>query len=104
VSVSPEELDHLFRLKLLGAELPEHTEDVEMLVYLGKSALNGNYRYDEVESHWYACRYFDKKTRLCQIYERRPKMCRNHGDVPASPCQYDGCTRRKPDGQVPGND
>lgn len=27
---------------------------------------------------FFGCRHFDKTTRLCQIYETRPKMCRTY--------------------------
>lgn len=41
----------------------------------------------------YTCRHWDEDTRLCGIYEDRPKMCR---DYPYdNPCQHDcNCTYR----------
>lgn len=29
-------------------------------------------------SKWYKCRHWDEETRLCGIYEDRPKMCRDY--------------------------
>ena len=38
---------------------------------------------------FYTCRHYDKATRSCTVYERRPEMCRkfpNDGQ-----CQFNGC-------------
>lgn len=39
---------------------------------------------------WFKCRHWDEGTRLCRIYERRPKMCRDypHGE---GKCEH-GCS------------
>lgn len=43
--------------------------------------------------HWYKCRHWNEETRLCGIYEQRPKMCR---DFPyEKKCEY-GCSYRPP--------
>lgn len=41
----------------------------------------------------YTCRHWDEETRLCGVYENRPKMC---ADYPyGRPCQHDcACTER----------
>ncbi len=41
-------------------------------------------------NHYYRCKHFDSKERLCTIYEHRPVMCREYpyGD----PCNYTSCT------------
>ena len=31
-----------------------------------------------IESAWYTCKYFNDKTRNCDNYENRPKMCRDY--------------------------
>lgn len=68
---------------------PDIKKVAAMLVYLGKSKVNGNGLEDEVESHWYTCKHFDTETRLCKDYEERPDMCRNHGDIQG--CIFDKC-------------
>ncbi len=43
----------------------------------------------KTQPHWYRCKLFDQDTRLCTIYERRPRMCR---DYPyGKPCEYAAC-------------
>lgn len=41
---------------------------------------------------FYTCRHWDETTRLCGLYSRRPKMCREYpyGDE----CVHEGCTCR----------
>jgi Fe-S-cluster containining protein len=42
--------------------------------------------------HFYTCRHFNKWTRRCGIYEKRPEMCRvfpNRGE-----CEFVGCSVR----------
>jgi Fe-S-cluster containining protein len=41
---------------------------------------------------WYRCRYHDKETGLCAIYDRRPPMCRSHGTD--TPCNFRNCVDR----------
>ena len=38
----------------------------------------------------WTCNHFDTETRLCKIYEDRPKMCRDHPGK--SECKYGECT------------
>lgn len=69
-----------------------HKDDnliARMVLYLGKyRAENQNYPGGS-EGHHYTCRYFDKATRDCTIYEERPDMCR---DAPYNrPCTFKGC-------------
>ncbi len=49
---------------------------------LGRSSANPN--------HYYRCKHFDPKKKICTIYEHRPVMCREYpyGD----PCKYRDCT------------
>lgn len=30
------------------------------------------------DRHWYTCIHWDEQTRLCSIYENRPRMCRDY--------------------------
>lgn len=36
---------------------------------------------------YFTCKHWDEQTRLCGVYEDRPKMCRDH---PCGVCQF-GC-------------
>lgn len=40
-------------------------------------------------SHQYTCKHYDKKTKLCTIYEIRPRMCRDYPNGHA--CLFPGC-------------
>lgn len=72
--------------------LTSHKDDAliaRMVLYKGKyRAPNSNFP-GEPEAHHYTCRYFDRETRDCTIYEQRPDMCRDH---PYNrPCTFKGC-------------
>lgn len=61
-----------------------------MVIYLG------TYPYDPMDGqpaktmiHHYTCRFFDKKHRLCRIYEQRPDVCQR---FPDDKCRYVQCT------------
>ena len=44
----------------------------------------------EQDRHYYMCKHFNEKMKVCSIYEHRPPMCR---DYPyRSECNYAGCT------------
>lgn len=43
---------------------------------------------------FYTCRHFDKTTRSCTAYERRPTMCRKFPND--GPCNYPGCEFQVP--------
>ena len=38
----------------------------------------------------FTCRHFDTETNNCQIYDRRPGMCRNYPY--GEECSFEGCT------------
>ncbi len=40
--------------------------------------------------HYYRCKHFDSKERICTIYEHRPVMCREYPN--GRPCNYASCT------------
>jgi Fe-S-cluster containining protein len=68
---------------------------LEMLVYIGYSNVASTGVIEQVPSHWWTCKYFDSSTRLCTVYEKRPRMCRTYGEAGYSPCQYPGCQRAR---------
>lgn len=41
---------------------------------------------------YFTCRHWDRATRRCRIYHRRPAMCRNHGTSERQRCQHCGTT------------
>ena len=43
------------------------------------------------ESDWplYTCKYWDKETTLCTVYNQRPSMCRTYPD--GEECGWEGC-------------
>lgn len=51
-------------------------------------------RGDNTKEGWalFTCRYWDQKTRLCSIYEWRPRVCRDYGA--ATPCEHPKCRWR----------
>lgn len=70
-----------------------------MLTYLGflkKTPLKSvNPTDDEllgksVGGHYYSCKHFDHKKKICTIYEIRPQMCQ--GYPYGRKCNYAGCT------------
>lgn len=67
-----------------------------MLVLLDYSRINGNGDLDDRPSYWFTCKFFDKVTRLCTIYDTRPKMCRNHGTDLRQTCLYTKCRLLEP--------
>jgi Fe-S-cluster containining protein len=74
-----------------------------MLIYLGRSHINGNGGYDEQASHWYSCKHLDTSTGLCTIYEHRPQVCRTHGasELGFAPCAYDRCEAKQQPSKPP---
>lgn len=49
------------------------------------ASIDGGRSFLETRSVFYECRHFDRETRRCRIYERRPPMCRDYpwyGDPP----------------------
>jgi len=38
----------------------------------------------------YTCKYWNKNTKLCTIYDQRPEMCRTYPD--GDECGWEGCT------------
>jgi len=59
----------------------------DMLIVTGKDP---NFAEGGQEFWEYSCRHFDAESKLCRIYEKRPMMCRNHGEK--YPCDIQGCT------------
>lgn len=48
----------------------------DMVIPIQKEAFyHGDKRY-----FWFTCKHFDKQTRKCTIYEKRPVMCRTYPD------------------------
>jgi Fe-S-cluster containining protein len=42
--------------------------------------------------HYFACRHWDEQTRLCTVYDQRPRMCSGH-PYDGEPCELGaGCT------------
>lgn len=41
-------------------------------------------------AHYYSCKHFDAKQKICTIYEQRPAMCRAYPN--GKLCNYKGCT------------
>jgi len=78
---SPEEL----HTKMTG-----HKDDdfiARMVLYKGRYG-DGRHPSSGLAYH-YTCRYFDKTTRNCTVYDQRPAMCR---DYPYNrPCLMKGC-------------
>lgn len=58
-----------------------------------KTSLDMIVYHGEPSTHPFGCRHFDKITRLCSIYDRRPSMCRDHGE--RTPCHIKGCASFK---------
>lgn len=67
-----------------------------MLIYLGYCNFEPKAprKKTKARSHHYTCKHFDKKTKLCTIYDERPLMCRRFPN--GEPCPYPGC-------KLPGN-
>lgn len=42
----------------------------------------------------YTCRHWDEETRLCGVYEERPRMCRDYPYARA--CDHDECCQYRP--------
>lgn len=73
-----------------------------MLVYLGEFdkppnqyindtdevLLNGG-KFDHTR-HYYRCKHFDPKKKICTIYDMRPAMCRSYPN--GNECNYTACT------------
>jgi Fe-S-cluster containining protein len=92
-SMSPERIQEFAAIAKERGEDPQMFQQVaDMVIYLGKSKLNGNGEVTENESHWYTCKNHDKATGLCKIYEQRPPMCRNFD--PAN-CDFHKCRLHK---------
>jgi Fe-S-cluster containining protein len=36
----------------------------------------------------YRCPFLDRKSRLCKIYDRRPQVCRDYGNIEKLQCPY----------------
>ena len=76
-----------------------------MLIDLGVHDWNPNKPRKKIRGakiqHW-GCKHFDKKTRLCTIYDIRPTMCRVYPN--GCTCTYPGCTLPKEESHgKPGN-
>ena len=71
------------KLDLLTSETVVQDEDiiVDMLIPL---------EWDEEGGATFTCRHFDTETNNCQIYDRRPGMCRNYPY--GKECSFPGCT------------
>jgi Fe-S-cluster containining protein len=69
-----------------------------MAIYLGSDHISGETgeKLQKTVHHW-SCRFHDKETKKCTIYEVRPHFCRtfpNYHDTPdgLQRCLYKGCT------------
>lgn len=67
----------------------------DMLIPLGESTkdLDGN---EGVALNWFTCKHFDTTTRLCKVYEQRPRMCRDF-NMWWNPCGMSKCRLPKPE-------
>lgn len=54
----------------------------EMLIYIGQDGENP-------EWPTYTCKYWDTKSSLCTVYDKRPQMCRDYPN--GEPCEWEGC-------------
>ena len=46
----------------------------------------------KLRGHYFACRHWDEESRLCTVYEQRPRMCSGY-PYEGAPCSMgDGCT------------
>jgi Fe-S-cluster containining protein len=96
---SPMELDREYRNKASlsrGVRIDDQVVlDVEvfapLVVYLEYSDLDYNGNHVGSFGHWYTCRWFDTRHRLCKAYEHRPDIC--SGYPYGKRCQYPGCSK-----------
>jgi Fe-S-cluster containining protein len=67
-----------------------------MLIHLGEFNWNPCDPKTKIECklHHWSCKHFDKKTKLCTIYDIRPSCCVNYPGN--GPCLFPGC-------EIPGN-
>lgn len=85
---------HLAWLELEPENVPDGPFIKDMLVELDPSVAREKHRGwgfvgwepDEGE-RYFTCKHWDPSTRLCTVYEERPKMCRDH---PCGACKF-GC-------------
>lgn len=49
--------------------IPDIEMIAQMTIYLEPAVTNG---------HWYTCKFWDSESRLCTIYNDRPRMCREY--------------------------
>jgi Fe-S-cluster containining protein len=61
----------------------------------------------KLRGHYFACRHWDEKTRLCTVYDRRPRMCSGY-PYEGEPCglgksctYVGGCQGRKTSAEQP---
>jgi uncharacterized protein len=72
---------------------PKTTEDFELIKWY---LLHNNvYVYIDKEDAWCVefitvCNAKDKVTKLCSLYEKRPKICRDYDEVKKRNCSYYG--------------
>lgn len=67
-------------LEHLGEFEVSPVKQVNKLIRIGKPT----------KGHYYRCKNFDTKKKICTIYEIRPHMCRSYPN--GHPCNYSGCT------------
>lgn len=86
--LKPDEVWSYYEEYLRGEREDKHA-DIKligpMVIPLDDEGLDGE---DAKRGFWYTCKHWDKDTRLCKIYEFRPKMCRDYPYI--SPCVYCG--------------
>lgn len=67
-----------------------HPKQAKQINPMDEVLLRGRF---DVQRHFYRCKHFDEKEKICTIYEMRPVMCRSYPN--GRPCNYSGCTWRK---------
>src|SRR5882724_5183165 len=71
--------------------------EMKMIANMVIPIQNESFMHEGKRYFWYTCKNFDKQTRKCTIYEKRPVLCRTYPDHPDQPtmtcanCTYNGC-------------
>ena len=80
---------------------PDKDLILDMVIYLGKFPRNPAWPHDSDppfdgdktpagdRGHFHTCKHYDRETRSCGIYDRRPGMCRRFPNTTA--CGFVGC-------------
>lgn len=85
---TPDDLRQVVRSNHGTKGQPGAEQIARMVLALGYRRIKGKLTY------LWTCKHFDKETRLCKIYEMRPRMCRNHPPK-GKQCDYGECDRGK---------